>query len=116
MPGCPAGNEKYPLDFLQIFAAQIDLGQFNDSGLQINPPANRIDNCLRLFKNLLEHEMAIPALLGHGRTPLNRRDLFVYLGPTGQGVEGPAGGSQHRQLHIFKENNLLGKGQEGGDI
>ncbi len=94
---------------------KADLFKMNGARVLRKPAPNGIHNGARLFVDLLEHEVAVTALLGHDRVPHHAGDLPADLRAFEIGDLHSLIG-QDRHLIVVQEQHIPGSVQDRGDI
>src|SRR5262249_22733798 len=69
VPSGAAGAERQALDALEPRRDRFELGELHVAGFEPDSPAQRIDQSLRLFVNLLQQEVLVAALLSGDSVP-----------------------------------------------
>ena len=75
VPRCAARNDEDLLHRLKLLLGNTDLLKMDGSRLLGDPSADRVHDGPGLLMDLFQHEMAIPALLGHDGVPHDLGDV-----------------------------------------
>ncbi len=115
MPARAAGEEEDALRSLQGGGGLAQLLEVDVPLLEVDPAEQGVARRPRLLVDLLQHEMAVTALLGLDRIP---GDPLGLLGPGGA----PAVGHHHRSrghrdhVAVVQEEEVPGVGKEGAYV
>ena len=115
MPRGPTGDDPDPSDSSKLFRRQSDIRQIRLAGLVGVASAHRVENRLRLFVNLLQHEVRESALFCRGGIPGNLSRLSFDRTSLDIGEMDIRRG-HNRHIALFKIDHVTGMGEHGHDI
>src|SRR5205085_10875419 len=98
--GVPTGSAGYDPDlakFLELLWRDVHLIEKNASRFLSDAAQSGVTNGAGLLINLFQHEVAVAALLGHGRVPQYVRNLAVHW-PAIEIAQAHTVGSEHRHV------------------
>ena len=115
MPRGATGHDPDPSDSGKLFRRQSDIRQVRLAGLVGIAPAHRVENRLRLFVNLLQHEVWESALFRCGGIPGDLRQ-FPFNRLTLDIGEMDVSRGHDRHIALFEVSDVTCMGQHGHDI
>ncbi|MCG3768264.1 MAG: hypothetical protein JW394_0368 [Nitrospira sp.] len=115
MPRGAAGHDPNPSDCGKLFRRQADIRQIGLAGIVGIPAAHRIEDCLRLFVNLLQHEMRKATLFCRGGIPGDLRRFPFHRTALDIGKRDIRRG-HNRHIPLFEVGHVAGMGQHRHDI
>ena len=115
MPGGPAGDDPDALHVGELGRRQSDVGQVRLPALEGVAPSHRVQDRLRLFVDLLQHEVRVAAFFRRGRVPrdLGRRarHRLALRVLDDQGIS-----RKHRQFVVLQEDHVARVGEDRGHV
>ena len=99
----------------QLLPGEVQIRQEAVPGLGRDPAAEGIGDRAGLLVDLLEHEVAVPALLGHDRVPRDVRHRPLHR-PAGERLEPNALPGHDGHLAVLENQDVARVRQDGGDV
>ncbi len=112
--GSPTGHYEDLVHGAEQLAAQLELPKAHPPGL-VHPSPQGVRDRVRLFVDLLQHEVLVAALLGRLQIPLHSPHLDVERGAFEVGHRQGLGADLDHPV-VLQHHHLPGEGQECGDI
>ncbi len=115
MPRRAAGHNEDLLHRQELVRGNADLFQVDRSRFLRDPSADRVHDGPGLLMDLFQHEMAVPALLGHYRVPHDLGDVpgDLIARQVGDAHAVPA---QHGHFVVIQEQHVARAVQDGRDV
>jgi len=115
MPARAAGQEQDPLRPLQLRRGLAQLLEVDLAFLEADPAQEGVAHGARLLVDLLEHEVAVAALLGLDGVPGDALRRAGDLAPVGVGDAHRLRRHDHH-VPVVEEQEVAGVGQEGRNV
>ena len=110
-----AGDQDDAREPAQLIPGEVQIRQEAVTGLGRDPPAEGVGDRPGLLVDLLEHEVAVPALLGHDRVPRDVRHRPLHR-PAGERLEPDALPGHDGHLAVLENQDVAGVRQDGGHV
>ena len=115
VPARPAGEEHHPRGLAQPIRRLPELLEVDLAVLEADPPQERVPHRPRLLVDLLEHEVAVAALLRLHRVPGDA--LGIALDGDARERRDPDARRRHRgDVAVLEEEEVARVGQQRGDV
>ena len=115
VPARPAGEEHHPPHVLEPLGGLAQLLEVDAALFEADPPEQAVAHRARLLVDLLQHEVAIAALLGLHRVPGDALGSTGHHGPR-RVLEDHRVGAHGHDLAVLQEQEVAGVGEQGGDV
>ena len=115
VPARPAGQEHHPPHVLEPLGGLAQLLEMDAALFEADPSEQAVAHRARLLVDLLQHEVAIAALLGLHRIPGDALGSTGDHGPR-RVLEGHRVGAHGHDLAVLQEQEVAGVGEEGGNV
>ena len=90
-------------------------GEDDGAALGLHAPAHRVGGGARLLVDLLQHEVAVAALLGEDRIPLDA-DRGALDRRAVEMADLHSMARHHRQILVLEDDDVARVGEDGGDV
>jgi hypothetical protein len=111
----PHAKQHHALDGLRVRVGEAHLGAVDVAGFTVEAPAEGVLEGARLLEDLLQHEVLVAGLLGHGGRPVDALHGAVHRG-TGHRGDRHAAGLEHGHLAVLHEQHVARVGQQRGHV
>src|SRR4029453_2032054 len=108
-------HDDHALETIGEACAEMRLGEGDYRAVHQEPAPERIGHRAGLLVDLLQHEVLVSALLGHGRVPVDARGRPLHPTPV-EGHELEAGAGDPGHLAILEDHDLPRVGEYGGGV
>ena len=95
---------------------EVDVGQHDVAGLGRDATAERVGDRARLLVDLLEHEVAVAALLRHDRDPTGSACGSRWTGSPSRVRDLHAVRGHHRHLAVLEDHHVARVGEDRRDV
>ena len=113
--GRAAGHQDDSLNPGDDLGIELHVGQHHGAALRLHAPPHGVGGRARLLVDLLQHEVAVAALLGEDRIPEDARGRPLHRGAVELGDLDPAP-RHHRHVLVLQHHHVAGVGQDGRDV
>ena len=110
-----ARDQDDALDGLRHLPVEPDVGEDDGAALGLDAPAHRVGGGARLLVDLLQHEVAIAALLGEDRVPLDAHGARSTGAPS-RWRDLHAVARHHRDVLVLQDHDVARVRQDGRDV